>query len=199
MSLVRPDGRITLPLVGEATAAGSSIEDLRAIPWVFSWTQSRVNLPGWYGLGLAMTGWAGEDEARWQALGEMYREWRFFHTLVDNAQMSLRKADLMIAGLYAELAQPEVRDAVFPAIEAEFRRTEQAILRITGQQDLLDNEPWLQRSIRLRNPYVDPMNLIQVCLLHQLRDAEDPAQAERLHSAVLLSVNGIAAGLRNTG
>ncbi len=180
-------------------SGGEGIEDLRAIPWVFAWTQSRVTLPGWYGVGTAISGWAAEDTSRWELLQEMYRVWLFFRTVVDNAQMSMRKADMRIAEWYASLAAPEVRDAVFPRLRGEFERTESALLRLTGQRDLLDHEPWLQRSIKIRNPYIDPMNAVQVALLRRLREAADPAEAEGLRLAVLVSVNGLAAGLRNTG
>jgi phosphoenolpyruvate carboxylase len=178
-------------------AAG--LGDLRAIPWVFAWTQSRVTLPGWYGLGSALSSWAGEDEGRWALLGTMYREWAFFKTLVDNAQLALRKADRLIAAVYAMLADPADREAVFPRLEAEYRRTEAAICRLTAQRDLLDAAPWLQRSIRVRNPYIDPMNYVQVALLRRLREHADEAEADEMRDAVRLSVNGIAAGLRNTG
>jgi phosphoenolpyruvate carboxylase len=179
------------------SAAG--LADLRAIPWAFAWTQSRVGLPGWYGLGSALAGWAGADEARWDLLGGMYRGWAFFKTLVDNAQLALRTADMLIAAVYATLADPADREAVFPRLEAEYRRTEGAICRLTGQRDLLDEAPWLQRSIRVRNPYVDPMNYAQVALLRRLRQNPDEAEAEEMRDAVRLSVNGVAAGLRNTG
>ncbi|MDQ7029619.1 MAG: phosphoenolpyruvate carboxylase [Ardenticatenia bacterium] len=178
----------------------AGIDDLRAIPWVFAWTQSRVNLPGWYGLGTALESWS--DEAPGEHVGHlqaMYRQWPFFRTVIDNAQMSLRKADMAIATLYATLADTEVRRTVFEAVRAEYARTERMILLVTGYQDVLDNEPWLQRSIRLRNPYVDPLNYIQVALLGRLRDDSPPEEVEGLQHAVLLSVNGIAAGLRNTG
>jgi len=178
---------------------GSDLEGLRAIPWVFAWTQSRVTLPGWYGLGRAVVGWAGDDADRWQTLATMYRDWAFFRTLVDNSQVSLCKADMRIAEVYAGLADPRAREQVFPAIRAEHERTVRAILRLTAQQELLEHAPWLQRSIRVRNPYVDPMNYAQVALLRRLRSRPDAADAEALRDAVLLSVNGIAAGLRNTG
>ncbi len=178
-------------------AAG--LGDLRAIPWVFAWTQSRVTLPGWYGLGSALSAWAGEDEGRWALLGTMYREWAFFKTLVDNAQLALRTADELIAAVYATLAAPADREAVFPRLAEEHRRSEAAIRRLTGQSDLLDEAPWLQRSIRVRNPYIDPMNYVQVALLRRLRDNPGEAEAEEMRDAVRLSVNGIAAGLRSTG
>jgi phosphoenolpyruvate carboxylase len=177
----------------------TGLADLRAIPWVFAWTQSRVALPGWYGLGRALTGWAGHDEGRWELVGTMYREWAFFKTLVDNAQLALRGADMLIAAVYATLAEPALREAVFPRLREEYRRTEGAICRLTGQRDLLDEAPWLQRSIRVRNPYVDPMNYVQVALLRRLRENPGEAEAEEMRDAVRLSVNGIAAGLRNTG
>ncbi|MCB0075888.1 MAG: phosphoenolpyruvate carboxylase [Anaerolineales bacterium] len=175
------------------------IGDLRAIPWVFAWMQSRVTLPGWYGMGSAFEEWAGEDEARWAQLREMYEGWPFFRVVIDNAQMSMRKADLTIAAIYAALADEATRTAIWPRLQAEFARTERAILRITGQDALLDNEPWLQRSIRLRNPYIDPMNYIQVELLRRLRADPEAAAADETRITVLLAVNGIAAGLRNTG
>jgi phosphoenolpyruvate carboxylase len=178
--------------------ATQRITDLRAIPWVFAWAQSRAGLPGWYGLGSALAGWAGDDDAAWAELGTMYHEWRFFRVLIDNAQLSMRQADMPIAEVYAGLADPETRQAVFAAILEEHRRTEAALLRVTGQRDLLDNELWLQRSIQLRNPYIDPMNYIQVALLSRWRDASG-MEAEALRESVLLSVNGVAAGLRNTG
>jgi len=177
----------------------AGLADLRAIPWVFAWTQSRVTLPGWYGLGSALSGWAGEDDSRWALLGSMYREWPFFKTLVDNAQLALRTADRLIAAVYATLADPADREAVFPRLVAEHRRTEAAICRLTGQRDLLDDAPWLQRSIRVRNPYIDPMNYVQVALLRRLRENPGEGEAEEMRDAVRLSVNGIAAGLRNTG
>jgi phosphoenolpyruvate carboxylase len=179
--------------------ASEAIEDLRAIPWVFAWTQSRVTLPGWFGLGSALSSWAGSDDARWKRLATLYRDWPFFSSTLDNAQMSLLKADLSIAALYSRLAEAPVRDAVFPALRDEYRRTERAVLRATGQHELLDNESWLQRSIRVRNPYIDPMNEVQVALLGRLQACPEGPTADDLRAAVLLCVNGIAAGLRNTG
>ncbi len=174
------------------------VSDLRAIPWVFAWTQPRVALPGWYGLGAALDAWfASEGEAGLDTLRAMYRDWPFFRTLIDNAQVSLRLADLAIAPLYAELTDAETREAIYGRLRAEYARTEAGVLRVTGQEQLLDHEPWLQRSIRLRNPYVDPLNVIQVELLRRLRDREDPDGA--LQAALLQAVNGIAAGLQNTG
>ncbi len=187
--------------------ATSGVSDLRAIPWVFAWSQSRVNLPGWYGLGAGIDSWLGEtgddkavgDEStnRLQLLQEMYAEWPFFRTVIDRAQVSMRRADMPIASLYADLTDESVRAAVFARIQDEYARTERVILSITGQAALLDNEEWLQRSINLRNPYIDPLNYIQAALIKHIRN--EPESAEALLPVLLLSVNGVAAGLQGTG
>lgn len=191
-------GRLNIGSRPARRRATTRIDDLRAIPWVFAWAQSRAGLPGWFGLGTALTTWAEEDENRWAELAEMYRGWPFFRVMINNAHLSLRQADLPIAELYAGLAEEEVREVVFPTLQTEYRRTEAAILRVTDKGNLLEDEPWLQRSIQLRNPYIDPMNYLQVVLLRRWRDASG-VEAEALGEAVLLSVNGVAAGLRNTG
>ncbi|MBI3960721.1 MAG: phosphoenolpyruvate carboxylase, partial [Chloroflexi bacterium] len=182
--------------------ATSGVSDLRAIPWVFAWSQSRVNLPGWYGLGAGIDNWLQEKgdvvaSERLQLLREMYSEWPFFRTVIDRAQVSMRRADMPIASLYASLTDEDVRAAIFTSIQAEYARTERAILAITGQAALLDNEQWLQRSINLRNPYVDPLNTIQAALLKRIRS--EPEASEGLRPVLLLSVNGVAAGLQGTG
>lgn len=192
-------GRLNIGSRPAKRKATAGIADLRAIPWVFAWTQSRVVLPGWFGLGTALREWMSENAEHLAMLQEMYRAWPFFRTTVDNAQMSMRKADLAIAAAYADLATPETRQAIFPRLCSEYERTERAILAVTGQSDLLDNEPWLQRSIRLRNPYVDPLNYIQVAIMRRLRSAGPDTRTDELGDLILLSVNGIAAGLRNTG
>ncbi|MBA3943982.1 MAG: phosphoenolpyruvate carboxylase [Herpetosiphonaceae bacterium] len=176
------------------------IEDLRAIPWVFAWMQSRHTLPGWYGLGSALTGYRDQHGADGRALlQEMYREWPFFRTLLDNAQMILAKADMRIARSYAALVEDhDLANEIWGRIEDEFELTTTAILEITGQAQLLDNAPTLQLSIERRNPYIDPLSVIQVELLCRLRAASDE-DVEALREAVLLSINGIAAGLKNTG
>jgi phosphoenolpyruvate carboxylase len=177
--------------------AGDRIEDLRAIPWVFSWTQSRHGLPGWFGLGSALRALLDGDGPR---LHDMYRHWPFFRSLVDNAQLSLGRSDLAIARLYDGLAERELRPRIFERVEAEWAATERAILRAASQGVLLENSPVLRRSIRLRNPYVDPLSFVQVSLLARLRalDPEAP-EAEELSRLAALSVNGVAAGLQNTG
>jgi phosphoenolpyruvate carboxylase len=171
------------------------IEDLRAIPWVFSWTQTRILLPGWYGLGSALA--QARDEAGLPVLREMDRDWPFFAALVSNAEMALAKADLTIGERYAELVEYEtLRKAIWTPIRAEYERTRELVLAVTGQARLLDRTPVLQRSIERRNPYVDPLSFIQVELLRRLR--RDGA-SEALVRATLLTINGIAGGLRNTG
>jgi len=169
---------------------------VRAIPWVFSWMQSRFNLPGWYGLGTAL------DQIDAGRLRTMYAEWPFFRALLDNAEMSLLKADLGIAALYSALVPDRALAAkVWDAIEAEYGRTRAAILRVTGHAELMDADPVIQRSVALRNPYVDPLNYLQVEMLRRLRALDDPEgpDAERCREVIVLTVNGIAAGLRNTG
>ncbi len=175
------------------------LEDLRAIPWVFAWMQSRHTLPGWYGLGTAVEAYLAEDRAaRLELLRAMYCNWPFWRTTLDNAQMVLAKADLHIAELYAGLVpDPGVRERMWKRIADEFARTERAVCAIAGVERLLDRTPTLQRSIQRRNPYVDPLSYIQVALLRRLRAKGEANPA--LEEAVLLTVNGIAAGLRNTG
>jgi phosphoenolpyruvate carboxylase len=181
--------------------AGNRLEDLRAIPWVFSWTQSRNGLPGWYGLGSAIDALrADEGEAAVALLRRMTSDWPFFRSLLENAQMSLGRSDRAVARMYASLAEPDAREAVLPTMEAEWDRTEAAILAVTGRSQILESSPVLLRSIRLRNPYVDPMSFVQVVLLRRWRalPAETP-EAEGVRRVLALSVNGVAAGLQNTG
>jgi len=183
-----------------------SVQDLRAIPWVFSWMQSRFVLPGWYGLGAALEAMLQRGEGMRTLLQRMYREWPFFQTTLDNAQQSLTKADMGIASLYATLVEDErIRERVFGIIQQEFDRTCRAIFAITGQTALLDNEPVLQKSIRLRNPYVDPLNYIQVEMIRRLRRlkqsgaTEETTEVAMLRRVIELTINGVSAGLRNTG
>ncbi|MBK9714727.1 MAG: phosphoenolpyruvate carboxylase [Kouleothrix sp.] len=196
------------------------IEDLRAIPWVFSWMQSRHTLPGWYGLGYALETFVSEGlgtrdlglgsapsgpkpqapSPKLELLQTMYREWQFFRTMIDSAQMILGKADLRIAERYAELAtDPRAAEAIFGAVREEHARTSRMICQVAQIEHLLDRSPVLQRSIARRNPYIDPMSFVQVELLRRLR--ADPAGPDHaaLEDAILLSISGIAAGLKNTG
>ncbi|MFA9429004.1 phosphoenolpyruvate carboxylase [Egicoccus sp. AB-alg2] len=179
--------------------AGRGIEDLRAIPWVFAWTQCRVHLPAWYGLGSAIQQWAGDDDARWQELRELVEASPLLQTILDNVEMALAKADLRIANAYAGLARAEVRDAVFPRLQEEHERTVAALLRMRGHDRLIEDQPDLVDVLRLRDPYLDPLHGVQVALLHRLRNEEDPDRVQALREAVLVATNGIASGQRNTG
>jgi phosphoenolpyruvate carboxylase len=182
--------------------SGDIFASLRAIPWGFSWMQSRHVLPGWYGVGQALSDYAKRSESHLRLLQEMYNEWPFFRTAIDNAQVSLGKADMGIAKLYASLVKDEkIRDEVYGAILESFKETEDWIVHVSGQKQILDNDKTLQRSIKLRNPYVDPLNFLQVRLLREYRELDDPQseRAQELLQTLYLTINGIAAGLKNTG
>ncbi len=170
------------------------LERLRAIPWVFAWTQSRHLLPGWYGLGTALDRAAARYGTA--TLDEMVRDWPFLRTLIDDVEMVLATADLSIAARYARLAGDHGA-RVFPAIRAEFDRTVAHVLALKREQALLDSDPALQRSILLRNPYVDPMSLLQIDLLERWRAAGRPD--DEVFRALMASVRGIAQGLQSTG
>jgi phosphoenolpyruvate carboxylase len=174
-----------------------SIETLRAIPWVFSWAQCRLMLPGWYGFGSAVDAWLDEHDDGLALLQEMYREWPFFASVLSNMEMVLAKADLAIASRYADLvADPALRVAIFKRIRTEFESTVAALLRIMGTDELLARNPHLARSIRYRFPYLDPLNHIQIELLRRYRAGD---REERSRRGIHLTINGIAAGLRNSG
>jgi len=171
--------------------------DLRAIPWVFGWMQSRHVVPAWFGVGFALERFAVESADNAALLEKLIREFPLFTELMANVEMGLAKADLSIARLYAGLVSDAVlRERVFGMLFEEFERTKAVVLRLTGQTTLLEKNPVLARSIRLRNPYVDPLSLIQVELLCRKRGGEDH---DDLNYALAATINGIAAGLRNTG
>jgi phosphoenolpyruvate carboxylase len=181
--------------------ATQSVADLRAIPWVFSWMQSRFNFPGWYGLGSALAPALKRGRAGRDLLRAMHAGWPFFRTLIDNAQLTLCKADMGIARLYASLVEDaRVRAKIFAALETEFALTEKAILAITGKKTLLADEPVLRKSVELRNPYIDPLNYLQVDMLRRLRAGGlDKHEEEATRRVVELTINGISGGLKNTG
>ncbi|MBU2117198.1 MAG: phosphoenolpyruvate carboxylase, partial [Alphaproteobacteria bacterium] len=171
--------------------ASTAIEDLRAIPWVFSWSQSRVMLPGWFGFGSAVAG------ADMEELRVMARDWPFFRTLIQNMEMVMAKADMTIARRYAGLVPDRaLAERIFGAVAAEWDRTHAAVLSITGQDALLAGQPELDRLIRLRMPYVEPLNHVQIELIRRRRAGDDDP---RVREGILLSLNGVAAGLRNSG
>ncbi|MDQ3696256.1 MAG: phosphoenolpyruvate carboxylase [Chloroflexota bacterium] len=173
----------------------SRIEDLRAIPWVFAWTQARILLPGWFGLGSGLA--AGVAEYGIDLLREMHQRWPFFNALLANAELALAKSDPDIAERYVALVEAKApRDRIWRTIRDEWARTSTQLLAVTDQGQLLERDPVLQRSVVRRNPYVDPLSFIQVDLLRRLR--QEPNNEELLR-AVLLTINGIAGGLKNTG
>ena len=182
--------------------ATKSVEDLRAIPWVFSWMQSRFVFPGWYGLGSALEQFAAKGPEQAELLRAMYQEWMFFKATIDNAQLTLLKADMQIALHYALLVPDEaIRVRIFNIIAEEFSRTELAILAITGQKALLEREPVLAKSVQLRNPYIDPLNYIQAEMIRRLRGLENKQseEADALRAVIELTINGVSGGLKNTG
>ncbi|ASR45768.1 phosphoenolpyruvate carboxylase [Paenibacillus kribbensis] len=198
-----------LPEVGELNIGSrpskrknsERFEDLRAIPWVFAWTQSRYLLPAWYAAGTGLQSFYQNNEDNLKVLQTMFRDSAFFRSLIDTLQMAIAKADLLIAEEYAGMSDnEEARERIFGQISEEFKLTSELILKITGQSEILDDVPVIQESIRLRNPYVDPLSYLQVQLLSELRELRDQNgdDAELLRE-VLLTINGIAAGLRNTG
>src|SRR5205807_3019546 len=174
------------------------IEDLRAIPWVFSWAQCRLMLPGWYGFGSAIGAWlAARPKDGMAMLRVMYREWPFFEMLLSNMDMVLAKSDIAIASRYAELvSDTALRDRVFSHLRAEWQSTTDALRTILGQENLLESNPLLARSIRNRFPYLDPLNHMQIELLKRYRagDVDD-----NVVTGIHLTINGLAAGLRNSG
>ncbi len=176
----------------------TAIEDLRAIPWVFSWAQCRLMLPGWFGFGAAVAAWREKYGAEGMALlSEMNREWGFFRALLSNMDMVLGKSDIAIAERYSHLVNDEsLRNAIFPSLKAEWQAAIDGLLAITGQSELLDGNLLLKRSIRNRFPYLDPLNHIQVELLRRHRAGETD---DRVQRGIHLTINGIAAGLRNSG
>jgi phosphoenolpyruvate carboxylase len=178
------------------------IEDLRAIPWVFSWAQCRLLLPGWYGFGTAVEAWLAETPGGMETLQEMARTWPFFRTLLSNMDMVLAKSDLAVASRYAELVSDEtIRREIFARVEAEWHRTRDAVLQILGAPQLLADNPVLERSIANRFPYMDPLNHLQVALLRRKREQLGTAQEgnDEIERGIHLTINGISAGLRNSG
>ena len=177
--------------------ASDRIEDLRAIPWVFSWAQCRIMLPGWYGFGTAVETWKQEVPDAMDQLRAMVRDWPFFRTLLSNMDMVLAKSDLGIAARYAGLVTDEaLRERIFGRIKGEWLATRRALLDILEQDELLDATPLLKRSIRNRFPYMDPLNHLQVELLRRHRAGESD---ERIRRGIHMTINGVAAGLRNSG
>ncbi len=178
-----------------------SKSSVRAIGWVFGWAQSRHTLPAWYGIGTALSDWCAEDAGRIKILGEMFQTWPFFRAFISNIQMALTKADMHIARQYATLASdPGTANHIYHLISSEFEKTRDIVLRLTGFDELLDDNLPLKLSLSRRNPYLDPLNIIQLTLLRRYRD-EQSADADRAVwlRPLLRTINAIAAGMRNTG
>jgi phosphoenolpyruvate carboxylase len=181
--------------------ATTSIADLRAIPWVLAWSQSRVMLPGWYGTGTAFEEWIGEgpepEEARLEVLQDLYRKWPFFATVLSNMAQVLAKSDMGLAARYSELVDDDsLRRRVFDKIVGEHDRTIRMHRLITGQDDLLADNPALARSVFNRFPYLEPLNHLQVELLRRYRSGDDDELVQR---GILLTMSGLATALRNSG
>ena len=173
------------------------IEDLRAIPWVFSWAQCRLMLPGWYGFGSAVDGYLQENPDGLATLRRMLVAWPFFTSLLSNMDMVLAKTDLAIASRYAELvSDAELRDSIFRRIKAEWELTRHHLFAIREQDEFLADNPLLKYSLQLRSPYMDPLNHLQVELLKRHRAGETD---ERVARSIHIAINGIASGLRNSG
>ena len=180
-----------------ARKPSARIEDLRAIPWVFSWAQARIMLPGWYGVGSAFTTWVGDDVTRLDVLKTMYREWPFFKSVISTIDMVLSKTDLAIASRYAEMVSDQaLSERIFGEIVAEWKRTFDIISKVTGQDVLLADNPTLARSLRNRLPYLDPLNHLQVELLKRYRAGDESTDVT---NGIHIAINGLAAGLRNSG
>ncbi len=171
-----------------------TFDDLRAIPWNFAWTQTRYNIPGWYGIGAALTTFMQQENDNLKVLQQMYQGWKFFRTIIDNAQLEMARAKLNIAKQYHALSDKNFHVIIL----ADFNKALDAVLKITGQEKLLDNQLAIQKSIVLRNPYTDVLNLLQIELLHRCRDSMAATRPES-EDALFLSINGIAAAMQSTG
>jgi len=174
---------------------------MRAIPWIFSWMQSRAIVPSWYGIGSAFQSYCENYSDGLDRLREMYQKWAFFNAIIDNAQLDVAKADMGIAELYASLVEPpEMRERFFQRVKNEHALSSAMIMKVTQQDDLLSNMAAIKTSIERRNPYVDPLNFMQVALLRELRQLDSDAKdRDAVLEATLATINGIAAGMKTTG
>ena len=178
-----------------------SKESVRAIPWVFGWAQSRHTLPAWYGIGTALARWRGTDPQRLATLRAMYRDWPFFRALLSNTQMSLFKAEMTIAAEYTRLSKhPDQARAIYRKIREEYQLTVLEVLEVAQLHDLLEENPPLALSLTRRNPYLDPLNHIQLTVIEHYRSLDLPEEEREVwRDPLLRTINAIAAGMRNTG
>jgi phosphoenolpyruvate carboxylase len=194
-----------LPIASRPASRGrqpAGLDALRAIPWVFAWVQSRYVVPGWYGLGSALKVYAECAPANLETLASMYRDWLFFRMVINNAQLELLRAHLPTAALYAKRVRPaELGARIHERIAGEHTLTREWILRMTGQEDLLEHAPVVRRTVELRNPMLAPLSMLQVALLEHLdrRHDADDSQQPAWQEAMLLSITGIAAAMQSTG
>jgi len=194
-----PINEVTALPIGSRPASrkkGLSLADLRAIPWVFSWNQSRHGLPGWYGLGAALEAVIRREGI--ERIRDLYRKSPFFRALINNAQLALSRADIDVAGCYAELAEPDVK-GLFPPIREEWDRTVHSVLSVIDKQQILGNRPHLLATVNRRNPYVDVLSHAQIELRRRLAGARDEGEREVLLRHLFTTINGIAAGLQTAG
>ncbi|HEX6239519.1 MAG TPA: phosphoenolpyruvate carboxylase, partial [Polyangiales bacterium] len=194
-----PIGEVTALPIGSRPAArrkGISLADLRAIPWVFSWNQSRHGLPGWYSLGTALEVLIGDEGL--EKVRDLYNVSPFFRALINNAELALSRADIDVAAFYARLAEPEA-SVVFPLVRAEWERTIKGVLAVTDKPAVLGNYPHLLATVRRRNPYVDVLSHTQIELRRRLGQTDNEEERERILAALFTTVSGIAAGLQTAG